>query len=138
MVCARPLGPFATTWTVEAPAGVCEEVDEDGELPQAVKALATPMSSNTVSSLCIRKLRLRPAIRAANRPGIQSIAVNATIRLLPNGISDGADTLAVVLVWMVMVTLAVVLAPVNTTEDGWKLQVAFCGRPVQKNVTVPE
>ena len=73
------------TWIVEAPAGVCVEAaedDEDGELPQAVKALATPQSSSNIRRLCIRELvpRMRPASAAANRPGIQSTAAHAIAR----------------------------------------------------------
>jgi hypothetical protein len=126
---------------VEEPAGVCEEDEDDddeGELPHAVRALATPQSSSSMSSFCSRELRLRRATAAANRPGIQSVAANAIVRRFSNGSKAGADILAVVLVWIVMVTLAVVLVPVNATEDGWKLHAALCGRPVQENVTVPE
>jgi hypothetical protein len=33
--------------------------------------------------------------------------------------------------------LAVVVAPENEIEAGWKLQVVFCGSPVQENCMVP-
>jgi hypothetical protein len=108
---------------VEAPAGVCKEAeadDEEGELPQAVKALATPKSNSNTTSLCSRGLnrRLRPATAAANKPGIQTTAANAITREFLNRSSKGVDRLAVVLVWMVIVTLAVLLLPVNATDDG--------------------
>ena len=38
---------------------------------------------------------------------------------------------------MVRVTVAGVLAPVNFTDDGWKTQEEFCGRPLHENCTLP-
>ncbi len=39
---------------------------------------------------------------------------------------------------MVRVDFAVLVLPVKETEDGAKVQVAFCGRPVQVSCKVPE
>jgi hypothetical protein len=45
--------------------------------------------------------------------------------------------LAEALVWIVTVVLAELPVVGKVIEEGWKLQLAACGRPVQENCTVP-
>ena len=140
MVCTKPPSPLATSCTVDVPAGVCgdEDEDEDGEPPHAVSEPDTPHSSSKRNSVWSFEpiLRLYPATDARSRPGIQSSA-RPVGRGFPNRNSNGTFEAAAVFVWMVTVVLAVVLVPVNETEAGWKLQEESWGRPVQEKTTIP-
>jgi len=85
----------------------------------------------------IFSLRRRPANVRTKRLGRQNAAANAVAREFCKG-DDGRERLAVPPVPIVRVEVAEVVLPAKTMDDGAKVQVAYCGRLLQLNCSVPE
>ena len=126
-----PGGVGVPDWPPDPPDGPVEP-------PQPVTELAAPHSSSSRTNVrkTILNLRRRLAKANASRLGRPIAAAQTTVRELPKG-EDGAERLATPPVLIVKVEVAELLLPLKTTEDGAKLQAAYCGRPVQLNCSVP-
>ena len=68
----------------------------------------------------------------ANSPGIQNTVASNT------GLFSGPSAAVLPAVCMVTTVVCGPLVPLSVTVGGWKLQVAFWGRLVQENCSVPE
>ncbi len=130
----------AEMWTVEVPAGVTG-VGGGGvlaaELPPphpTIRIIPASKASNTTrEQLRDQILRLLPARTMVNNPGDQNTTESRVI--------EGPDlrsSAALPAVWIVTTVFCGALVPPSVSVDGWKLQVAFCGRLAQENCSVPE
>ena len=123
-----PAGEDGATGGVEGPV----------EPPQPVSELtaAHSKSRRTIVRKANVSFRRRIASPSAIKLGNPS-AAQAVTRELPKG-EGGNVRLAITPVLIVTVEVAELVPELKAIEAGAKMQVAFCGKPVQVSCSVPE
>ncbi len=80
---------------------------------------------------------MRPRLPKRSSPGKLKIAAQAIVPGLSDA-AEGDERFADPEVCTVSVELPVLVDAPSETDDGAKVQVAFCGRPLQESCNVPE